>query len=344
MVHKFRLLAAFAGLLLFITGSLFAQSPQELRFGTAVPGLLREGEEQWFSIRAAEGGFVTVETSGITDTYLEAYDTDSNLIDEDDDGGEDINAKLEILAEAGKNYLIKLRGVDEEEGGRYSIRASFESFSRERELRPGNWVFGNLSGGETHFYSFRPAAAGALIVETSGDIDTILKVYEASQGYITWDDDSGEGYNARLEISVEAGKKYLFRLGCYNVKEGGPYRIRANFEALPPDTERNTERSMAVPLRPREPVTIFFRTTSESRWYRYDIPRSGTTFTVQPRGTLDTYMVLYDAQGNVIAENDDGEEDYNAFISLTLNSRTVYIEVRPYGAQMGRCTLHAEIR
>jgi hypothetical protein len=54
-------------------------------------------------------------------------------------------------------------------------------------------------------------------------------------------------------------------------------------------------------------------------------------------------MKLYNAGGVLIAENDDAE-DFNAFISKTLNSGTVYIEVRPYSAQMGRCTLHAEIR
>jgi hypothetical protein len=347
MVHKFRFLTAFAGLFLFIAGGLFAQTPRELRFGTAVPGHLSEGEEQWFSVRATEAGFVVVETTGITDTYLEAYDADRNLIDENDDGGEDNNARLEIFAEAGKNYLFKLRGYDEEEGGPYSIRASFEAISGERELRPGTWVSGNLGGGENHLYSFRPATAGAVVVETSGDLDTILRAYEASQGYIASDDDSGEDYNARLEVFVEAGKQYLFRVGSYyGGRTGGPYSVRATFEAVPPDTERNTERSRAVPIKIGEAVQVFFRSTSESRWYRYDIPRLGSEFVVQTRGTMDTYMVLYNAQGDTIAEDDDSGEGFNAFISAVGlgYTGTVYIEVKPYSKRTGRCTLHAEIR
>jgi hypothetical protein len=341
---QFRFFAAFAGLFLFIAGGLFAQTPRELRFGTAVPGQLREGEEQWFSVRTTESGFVTVETSGITDTYLEAYDSNRNLIGENDDGGEDANAKLEILAEAGQTYLFKLRAYEEDESGPYSIRASFEAFSRERELRPGTWVSGHLGGGENHLYSFRPTAPGSVVVETTGNLDTILRAYELSQGNIGFDDDSGEDYNARLEVFVEAGKKYLFRLGCYDAQESGTYSVRATFEAVPPDTERNTERSRAVPIKLGEAVQVFFRAPSESRWYRYDIPRAGTTFIVQTRGNTDTYVALYDARGNMIAEDDDSGEDYNAYISERVNSGTVYIEVKPFGERMGRCTLHAEIR
>jgi hypothetical protein len=346
MVRKIRSLAVFAGLFLFIAGGLFAQTPRELRFGTPVSGQLYEREEQWFGVRSPEGGFIIVETAGNKDTYLEGYDASRKLIDANDDGGEDANARLEILAEAGKNYLFKLLLYDEDDSGPYNIRASFESFSRERELRPGTRVSGNLGGGESHLYSIRPPAAGTLTVETFGDIDTILRAYEASQGFIASDDDSGEEYNAMLEIFVEAGKKYFFRLGCYDTNEGGAYSVLASFETVPPDTERNTDRSRAVSLKLGEPVQVYFRSRSESRWYRFDISRPGTLFTVQTRGNTDTFMVLYDGKGDVIAENDDSDlaEGLNAYISERLNSGTVYIEVKPYSGQTGRCTLHAEIR
>ena len=241
MVKKFCRMAVAAGLFLFSTGVLFAQTPRELRFDTWVPGKLREGEEQWFSVRPAGAGFVVVETSGDTDTYLEAYDASRNLIDENDDASDDdYNARLEIFAEAGKTYLFKLRGYDED--------------------------------------------------------------------------------------------------------ESGPYSIRASFEPVPPDTERNTDRSRAVPIKLGEPFLVFFRSPSESRWYRYDISRSETLFVVQTRGNLDTILALYDVQGNLIEEDDDSGEDYNALISARVASGTVYIEVKEYDEKLGRCTLHAEIR
>jgi hypothetical protein len=212
-----------------------------------------------------------------------------------------------------------------------------------QELRAGTWVPGNISNGEEKWFSFRPSGAGIVVVETTGNLDTCLEVYDASRNILGEDDDGGEEYNARLETFVEAGKTYLFKLYCYDEDESGPYRIRASFESIPADTERNTERSRAVPIKLGEAMPVFFRSSSESRWYRYELTRAGTLI-VQTRGSLDTLMFLYDAQGNMIDEDDDEGDDYNALISVRLNSGTVYIEIKEYDGLRGRCTLHAEIR
>ena len=341
MFYRIRCLVVFAGLLFFISGDLIAQTapvPRELRFGTWVPGNIREGEEQWYSVRSIETGIVVVETSGETDTYLEAYDSLRNLIDENDDGSDGHNARIEMLAEAGKIYLFKLRGY-EEESGPYQIRASFNSI---RELRTDTWVSGTLKEDENHWFMIRPARTGIMIVETSGNTDTYLEAYGESGPAIAEDDDSGEGYNARLEIFAEAGKVYRIKLSDYD--DGGPYQIRASIEPLPPDTERNTERSRAVTIKLGEAIPVYLRSPSESRWYRYDINRAGTQFVVQTRGSLDTILALYDAEGKLIEEDDDSGENDNALISVRLNPGTVYIEVKVYDEGMGRCTLHAETR
>jgi hypothetical protein len=52
------------GILLLMTGGLFAQTPQELRLDTQVPGIIIEGESNWYRVRASQLGFVVVETSG----------------------------------------------------------------------------------------------------------------------------------------------------------------------------------------------------------------------------------------------------------------------------------------
>ena len=86
-------------LFLIVSGGLFAQNAQELRFGSVVSGNLRSGEEIWYSIRVTETCFLLIETTGNTDTYLELYDAQRNLLMEDDDGsGNENNAKIETLA------------------------------------------------------------------------------------------------------------------------------------------------------------------------------------------------------------------------------------------------------
>ena len=240
MFHKFRHLAVLTILLPFIPGLLFAQSPRELRIGVMNTGTINPGAEEWFSFRSTETGFLVVETFGDLDTYLEAYDSSRTLIGENDDGGEEYNAKLEIYTEPGNTYQIKLR--------------------------------------------------------------------------------------------------------CYDEDENGPYRILASIDPVTPDTEMNTSMSRAVTIRLGESFPVLFRSPDESRWYRYDISRTGVLFMVQTRGSLDTTISLYDSNGNLIEEDDDSGEDMNALISVRRTTGTVFIEVSEYSGLMGRCTLHAEFR
>lgn len=212
-----------------------------------------------------------------------------------------------------------------------------------RELRFNSWVSGKLREGEEQWYIVRPLESGIAVVETSGDTDTYLEAYDSAGALIDKNDDGGEGNNARLEVFAEAGKSYRFKLKNYN-DEGGSYQLLASFEALPPDTDRNTERSRAVPIRLGESFPVYFRSSGESRWYRYDISRAGTLFVVQTRGNLDTLLSLYDAHGNLLEEDDDSGEDGNALVSKRIGSGTVYIEIKEYDNKTGRCTLHAETR
>jgi len=321
----------------------FAQTPRELRLGTSTAGFLSAGEEQWFSVRAAEFGFIIVETSGDLDTLLRGYNTFNDLIGTDDDSGDGYNARLEIVAEAGRTYLFCLSCYNDEDNGQYRIWASFRPIPASRELRAGAPVSGSLNADEDHWYSFRPSQAGYITVETSGYTDTVLKAYDDSYNFIATDDDGGTNYNAKLEILAEAGRLYHFQVIAYIGEESGQYSIWAEFDTIPPDTERNTDRSRAVTLRLGEPFMVYLRSDSESRWYRYDMPRQAW-FIVQTRGSLDTYMYLYDINGNLIAEDDDSGENSNALISERLNSGTVFIEVREYSGETGRFSLHAEIR
>jgi hypothetical protein len=331
-------------LFLIVSGGLFAQqNAQELRFGSVVSGNLRSGEEIWYSIRASETCFITVETTGDTDTYLEIYDSQRNLLLEDDDGGNDYNARVDILALRGSSYLVKLKAYGGESGP-FRIMSSFTPLSDAVELRLGSIISGNLSSGQKQLYSVRTTQAGLYTVETTGGTDTFLEAYDASFSLIDSDDDGGEDYNARIGVFAEANKVYYFILRGYNSDESGPYRISTSFEAVNTGGANNTSRSAAVTLSLGEAVSVFFTTSDQSRWFVYQASRT-VNFVVQTRGNMDTVLCLYDNNGNLLEENDDYSDDsYNALISRRLNAGTYYIEVKTYGGGTGRCTLHAEIR
>jgi hypothetical protein len=209
------------------------------------------------------------------------------------------------------------------------------------ELRIGTWVPGHLYARQEYWFSVRASGAGFLTVETTGNIDTYLEAYDASRNFIAGDDDGGEGSNAMLDMFVESGRTYLFKLRGYDESVTGPYSIRALFVVVPADAG-NTQRSMAVLLRNDDPIPVLFRSPSESRWYRLDLSRQRNLLIVRTTGSVDTYMNLYDSQGRLLAEDDDSGEYTNACLSEKLGPGTYYIEVTIYGGGMGRTTIQAE--
>jgi len=210
-----------------------------------------------------------------------------------------------------------------------------------RELSVGSWVPAHLYSGEEYWYSVRPPGTGFLTVETTGSVDTYLEAYDASRKLIDEDDDGGEEANAKLDLFVESGKTYLFRLRGYDEGETGPCSIRALFQAAPAD-DGNTQRSRAVSLKNDDSIPVLFRSSSESRWYRYDLSHRSNLLIIRTTGDTDTYLKLYDSQGKLVAENDDSGEDGNALLSEKLGSGTYYIEVTLYSNKTGRTTIQIE--
>ena len=208
------------------------------------------------------------------------------------------------------------------------------------ELSIGSWVPGHLYAGQEYWFSVRPAGTGFLTVETTGSVDTYLEAYDASRMLIDENDD-GDDSNARLDLFVEPGKTYLFKLRGYDEEVTGPYSIRALFEAAPPDAG-NTQRSRSVLLKQDDSLPVVFRSSSESRWYRYDLTRPRNWLIIHTTGSFDTYLKLYNAQGNLIAEDDDSGEGNNAMLSERLGPGTFYIEVTLYDNGIGRTTIQIE--
>jgi hypothetical protein len=362
MVRSFfyKTLIVFSTLFFFVAGSLFAQSDaQELIIGSSTAGSLGYGEEIWYRIRAGQTSFLTIETTGETDTYLEVYDSQNIIIIQDDDGGERINARVDFYVRSGSTYLIKLRGYNNTIAGDYSIRANYMPIPTATELTLGTPLTGRLSAGEDHWFSVRNNRSGIIVVETSGNTDTYLDVYNNSYAYVLSDDDGGEGKNARVEISANANQTFYFKLRPYSRSASGSYRILAHFEqyvaqpafdntpveSLPPGMDKNSDRSSAVSVESAEEnEVIFYGGLNESRWYTYEITDEESNLIIRTGGNLNTFLYLYDSLGNQLTRDDNSGEGFNALISKTLEPGLYYIEIMEFFNRAGRCSLHIEVK
>jgi hypothetical protein len=278
---------------------------------------------------------------------------------EDDDSGERNNARVDIYVRLSAAYFIKLKGYNSGTAGQYTIRTEYIPVPTAKELIVGTPYTGRLSAGDDHWFRVRTAGNGRLTVETSGNTDTYLNVYNNSYVYISSDDDSGEGKNAKIEVFSNANQIHYFKLRAYSSNASGAYRIHANFEeyiadpasdytppdSLPPDIDKNTDRSRAVlaELHEENPV-VFYGTLNEGRWYAYEVTDDRANLVISTSGNLNTFLYLYDSSGNRITLDDNSGEGYNAQISETLSAGVYYIEVMEFFNRAGRCTLHIEVK
>ena len=135
-------------------------------------------------------------------------------------------------------YTSAMLYTDEMRGGsRYVTMDSMEpdSWDNPAPVEPG--VDGNVTlmertlhnEGDEDYFLFVPKMDGLLVMETSGDIDTIMYFYNANtREELAEDDDSGDDLNARISYQVQAGSRYIARVTGYSGYTG-PYVFRAYF-------------------------------------------------------------------------------------------------------------------
>jgi hypothetical protein len=82
------------------------------------------------------------------------------------------------------------------------------------------------------WYTLTPSVAGRLVVETDGNLDTVMELYDGTTR-LESDDDSGNGNNARIEYNVRSGRSYRIKVQEYSNSTGGSFRIRASVTPPP---------------------------------------------------------------------------------------------------------------
>ena len=309
-------------LMIFTSGSLYAQITQELRIGSSVSGNLGAFQEIWYSVRTTQAGFLTVGTRGNVDTYLVAYDAQRSIIIENDDG-EDLNARVEFVAQANTTYLFKLSGYSDSSGA-FQISASHRPMPAITDLRSGSFK-GNLARGQEYWFSVPVTQTGVLNIHTTGDMDTLLEAYNRNFVFLHGDDDSGEGYNAAIKMDVRAGETYYFKMRAFS-DNYGPYNILANVTPHPTPIHMN-------------PGTFHngYIESETEQWFSARAPRNGY-FTIETMGSTDTIIAGFTDSYEYIYEHDDQWYldtviDRNAKLFMYVEFGRVYIfRLRSFGS------------
>lgn len=261
-----------------------------------------------------------IETKGKIDAYLEIFDENGNSIIKDDDSGVGQNARIIQHLIVGKTYKIKVRRY----GNGYGTTALI-IHKKDIITELGKSYSSASSGERTYSYDsiwfeFTPQSNSIYTISTGSKTseDAYLTIYDEQYNVIAFDDDSGEGRNALIDIYLLKDKKYYIKANKYNNTSGTFTTVVTKQQMLPKYADWELNEGEYIYYR----ITVPDLTTGSYKMSAF--ARTGST--------QDTYLTLLDNNFNYITHNDDkSSSDRSSEIVYTLEAgKTYYLQLRLY--------------
>jgi hypothetical protein len=192
-----------------------------------------------------------------------------------------------------------------------------------------------LHNEDEDFFILLPESDGQLVMETTGNVDTFMELYNAdTREKLGQNDDGGSGYNARIRHNVQAGKRYIAKVRGLESGDTGEYGFRVYVQAqaslTPDEYEPDNDSASAKQIEIGTSQQHTFHTGDDVDWVKFQVTQPGR-FTIRTRGVnsdrLDTCIELFDLNMNSIDEDDDGGVGLGSRLSLRLESGLYYIKV-----------------
>ncbi len=314
---------------------------------------LQQGQAAYFRVPDAAGGFYVVTTrrlSGDTDTVLAVLDRAGRPIATDDDGGEEsLASRLEFAQDTGA-AMIRASTL-EDQGGSFEIvltrmaappPADFPtSLSRagEETLQPGQNRHIVVGRRQTAFFALPDARENlsAVTLNLRGDTDTVLAVVNAEGRVLAEDDDGGEGFASELPLSGLPEGPLFLRVGTLESAPGEfDLVLRQDAPRTPPDfpTTLQSAREQG-PLAPDASRHLTLR-RRESALFALPDGQDVIALTRNLQGETDTVLALLDADGRLLAEDDDGGGGFASRLSTRgQGRRAAFLRVQTLNGQGG---------
>jgi len=211
---------------------------------SALQRTLGAGDEDYFLLVPERDGRLTIETTGRLDTYIELFDADSrDILEQNDDGGQNNNARIRYNVTAGKRYIAKVRGYSGNVSGRYDFRAFFpgtgmlsgDQYEPDDDPPQGKVIEVGVpqqhtfhTGNDVDWVQFQIKTAGRYVIHARGvnsnRLDTYIELFDGSMNSIAEDDDGGDSMSSRLSINLNNGTYYL-KVWCIDEEPDQAYTL-----------------------------------------------------------------------------------------------------------------------
>jgi hypothetical protein len=223
------------------------QAPMAYEIGTegnatVVNRTLESDDEDYFLLVPARDGRVTMETTGGTDTFMQLFDDDRELLAEDDDGGGRLNARIRHQLQAGRRYIVVITGYGSESGS-YGFQAysagggMLPADEFEPDDGPSQATLLEIGTPQEHtfhssddvdWFQFRITQPGRYVIRARGvrtnRLDTYIELFDSNVNSIAENDDGGDNLDSRLSLHFENGT-YFLKVWCVDEEPDQPYTV-----------------------------------------------------------------------------------------------------------------------
>ena len=186
-----------------------------------------------------------------------------------------------------------------------------------------------------HYFFFATEGQSVTVsmTATSGNLDGYMMLYDAAtETVLATDDDSGGNLNPRISnYVVSRSGRYKVILNSWNAGSTGNYNISAIVSGNDPNDNRvlTSGKLLSGTISPASDLDHYFFWAAPGQYVTIEMWKSG--------GSLDSYLLLYDEYGSLIASDDDSGADNDALISnaLLTNSGFYHVVARGYSTSTG---------
>ncbi len=317
-----------------------------------------DGDVDTWRVALAAGSIYTftlnsAAENGLPDPYLRLLNAAGEEVASDDDGGGNLNSRIEFVPEASGAFFIEARNLSESGEGAYTISMERRALPADAvrgdlgtraRIAPGGEVAGvldyprdrdwyrvALQEGQTYRFSLDSAAP-----QGGGEQlgDPLLRVLDGRGEEVARDDDGGDGLNSYLEYTAtRTGDFILEARGFSDIAEGG-YRLRARTGDIPGDTTTD----MTLSAESGDYREGLLSPAGDTDWYAIDLGQ-GQTIRVQllnggSNAVGDPLVTIRDASGAEVARDDDSGGELNSYLEYTPAAAGRYfIEARGFAEQ-----------
>ena len=298
-----------------------------------------------FTLNSETSVTIDLESSQF-DAYLYLSDEDGRLLREDDDSGSGTSARIQESLLPGR-YVIEATSHESGATGHFKLTVEGASDivrTREPNLSGGALPFfedgtmvGRWTGNSSisahrsdcyaRHYSFELNSRSIVTIDLESSRDAYLYLIDSAGERIASDDDSGEGTNARIRETLQAGF-YTIEATTYGNRQTGSFELTLQRRSVPQFVEDGT----TVGSWTRISSMSAHRNGCYARHYSFEL-NSRSIVTIDLESSRDAYLYLIDSAGERIASDDDSGGGTNARIRETLQAGFYTIEATTFGSR-----------